>query len=134
MTGIDTNVLVRYLTQDGTEAASATDFIEANLSEENPGVVCLVVLCELVWVLARAYRYTRTDICSILETLLTAREIRVERAHIAFGALQQYRNGPADFSDYVIGRLHVEMGAGETVTFDRNASRSPQFTLLLEKK
>ncbi len=131
MTGIDTNVLVRYITQDGDEAVLATDFLETEISEQTPGFICLVVLCELVWVLQRAYRYDRKSACQILEKLLSARELKIERADIAWDALKQFEAGSADFSDYIIGRLHEVEGAATTVTFDRKASNSRGFTLLV---
>ena len=55
MIALDTNVLVRYLTWDDEEQASEA----ANAIETADGLfVPTIVLCELVWVLKRAYRYT----------------------------------------------------------------------------
>ena len=45
MIGLDTNVLVRYLTQDDPEqAALATRVVERELTEDTPGFIGLVVL------------------------------------------------------------------------------------------
>ncbi len=53
--GLDTNVLVRYLTQDDPEQASiATRHIET-VSESF--FITSTGLCELVWVLETAYDY-----------------------------------------------------------------------------
>ena len=134
MTGIDTNVIVRYITQDGNEVPAATAFIESKISEESPGYICLVVLCELIWVLRRAYRYDRTSVCRIIEKLLSVRELVIEREEAAWEALQQYSEGSADFSDYLIVHIHAANGADTTVTFDRKASEAPQFTLLESPK
>ncbi len=60
MTGIDTNVLVRYIVQDDpAQSALATTFIEKNCTAKKPGFINLIVLCELTWVLKRAYRAER---------------------------------------------------------------------------
>jgi predicted nucleic acid-binding protein len=50
---VDTNVLVRYLTWDDEEQA-----VEAAAVLESGDVIVIstIVLCELVWVLKRAYR------------------------------------------------------------------------------
>jgi predicted nucleic-acid-binding protein len=49
---LDTNVLVRYIVRDDEpQAAMATALIETECTTETPGLVTLVVLCELVWVL-----------------------------------------------------------------------------------
>jgi hypothetical protein len=56
MIGFDTNVVVRYLTQDdGVQSAKATDLFERGLTEEEPGFVSLVAMVETVWVLERVY-------------------------------------------------------------------------------
>jgi len=56
MTGLDTNVLVRYLAQDDArQSAIATRWIEEELSPSQPGFVSLVVLVEVCWVLQRLY-------------------------------------------------------------------------------
>jgi predicted nucleic-acid-binding protein len=48
MIGIDTNVLIRYITQDDEEqAAIASKWIES-CSAEAPGWVSVIVLCETV--------------------------------------------------------------------------------------
>ena len=47
MIGIDTNVLVRYIVQDDArQAALANQFIETTLSDDEPGWIASVVLCE----------------------------------------------------------------------------------------
>ena len=51
MTGLDTNVLVRYIMQDDpTQSTKATKLIEA-LTLNEPGFVSLVSIVELFWVL-----------------------------------------------------------------------------------
>ena len=56
MIGLDTNVIVRYLTQDDpVQSKQATDIVERRLTDANPGFVSIVVMVETVWVLDRAY-------------------------------------------------------------------------------
>lgn len=131
MIGLDTNVLVRYVTQDDpAQSALANEFIEGRLTSERPGVIGHIVLCEMGWVLSRAYRYTRDQIADVLNALLTCREFRVESPDVAILALQDYRRGGADFSDYMLARAHQRLGAEYTLTFDRQATDSDQFKLL----
>ena len=52
MIGLDTNVLVRYLTQDdAAQSALANQVIEEQLTPRNPGFISSIVLVEVVWVL-----------------------------------------------------------------------------------
>jgi len=56
--GLDTNVLIRYIVQDDEQQARlATDVIENQCSIENPAFINEITLCEIVWVLKRAYHY-----------------------------------------------------------------------------
>jgi predicted nucleic-acid-binding protein len=93
-------------------------------------VVSLIVLCELVWVLDRGYRYNRNTIAAVLRRLLSVEDVRVERSDLAWRALNLYEGGKADFADYVIGLCHRDQGAKITHTFDRRASDCELFALL----
>lgn len=54
MIGLDTNVLVSYLTQDEPkQAKQATQLIENVLAPARPGFIGLVRLMELYWVLSK---------------------------------------------------------------------------------
>ncbi len=47
MIGLDTNILVRYLTQDDPlQSSKATEIIERRLTEETPGFVSIVAMVE----------------------------------------------------------------------------------------
>jgi predicted nucleic-acid-binding protein len=79
MIGLDTNVLVRDLTQDDpAQSAQANAFIDEKLSPSEPGIIGHIVLCEVGWVLFRAYGYTREQVADALGALLTCREFQIE--------------------------------------------------------
>lgn len=131
MIGLDTNVLVRYLTQDDlVQSMQGNAFVERQLSHAEPGIFGHIVLCEVGWVLSRAYDYTREQVADALGALLTCRAFRIESPDPGILALLNYRHGTADFSDYLLGRAHQRLGARYTATVDRKAAQAPQFTLL----
>lgn len=131
MIGLDSNILVRYAAQDDVrQARMATQLIEGQLSERNPGFVSLVVLAEIVWVMASVYRADRPTIGRIVEGLLSASQLRVEQAEIAWRALRLYGSSKLDFSDALIAELSVDAGCRITKTFDSRAARHPGFELL----
>lgn len=131
MIGLDTNVLVRYLTQDDPiQSPLATEFIEQQLSTNNLGIISHIVLSEVAWVLNRAYHYSREQVAQALHAILTCQEFQVEVADLAVLAWQDYVQGNADFSDYLLARTHQKLGAAYTVTFDRKAALTTTFKLL----
>jgi len=131
MIGLDTNVLVRYFTRDDERQWKRVDaYLKKSCSSKNPGWISCIVLCEVVWVLTRGYGYAKSDILKLLEQLCLTAEIRVEAHDCVRGAVQDCKNGKADFSDYLIGRLNKERGCETTITFDRKAANHPSFSLL----
>lgn len=124
MIGLDTNVLVRYLTQDHPEQSErANRLIESRCTEADPGRIALIVLCELVWVLRGAYGYQKSLVVEALDQILSSRELVVESSHIAASALSSYKKGPADFSDYLIVCSNREALCEATYSFDEKLSK-----------
>jgi predicted nucleic-acid-binding protein len=68
MTGLDTNILVRYLTRDDEpQWQKALEIIREN----QPCFVSNIVLCELVWVLkSQPYKFSKDRIINTLEMML----------------------------------------------------------------
>lgn len=130
MTGLDTNVLVRFLVQDDAEQARAAQVVIASLGEAEPGFVSREVLVELVWVLERAYGLPRADIARALDGLLEACELIIEAAdHVAI-AVDRYRRGGPGFADQMVALAGQGAGCRETVTLDRKAAALPGMRLL----
>ncbi len=128
MTGIDTNILVRYLVRDDpaqTERAAAV--MEGRCSADTPGFVCHVVLAELVWVLARGYGYPKPLVVSVLRRILGAAELKVEDPPQVWQALADYEQGGADFADYLIARKNRAAGCSVTFSFDRRTDGNALF-------
>ena len=123
MIALDTNVLVRYLVRDNAEQAEASRILLESLSTERPGFICREVMLEVVWVLERAYRLTRDQIAVIVEELTHTEGLVVEADDDVIRAAMGYRQGIADFSDFMILIAAQRSGAGPLYTFDRKFSR-----------
>jgi predicted nucleic-acid-binding protein len=129
--GLDTNVVVRYITQDDSkQSALATTFFERTLSAEQPGFIPAVVLCEIAWVLADCYGADRARVREVIEGLLSSKQIKVENAELAWKALRALEVTQADFSDALIGQIVAAHGGTKTVTFDKAVSKLAGFELL----
>jgi predicted nucleic-acid-binding protein len=127
---LDTNVLVRFLVQDDADQARLAGAIIDQLTEADPGFVGREVLVELVWVLERAYGYTRAEIAGALDGLLSAIELQIEAADDVGPALELYRKHGFGFADLMIAAAARRAGAAELVTFDRKAAQLPGVRLL----
>jgi len=121
MIGLDTNILVRYLTHDHPKQTAAATRIMNSLSLDSPGFISMIVIAELTWVLAFSYRYRKTEIEQVLENLLRTKELVVERADLVSQSLRTFRGGGAHFADSLIERCGRSAGCEHTLTLDLRA-------------
>ena len=125
---LDTNILVRYIVQDDKrQSAKATTFIEA-LTPDTPAFISCIVLCEINWVLKTAYKFSKPDCAEALNRIMSVAVFDIENLEACLAALQRFRAGQADFSDYLIGQIAKKKGYGTVLTFDKKALKSPSFT------
>jgi predicted nucleic-acid-binding protein len=122
MIGLDTNVLVRYLTQDdAAQSALANQVIEEQLTPRNPGFISSIVLVEVVWVLEACYDQTQSAIEAIVNGFLTTRQLMVDEADLVYLALKRFSGGNANFSDALIAVISENRGCSSILTFDKKA-------------
>ena len=134
MIGIDTNVLVRYLTQDdAAQAARATRFMEAELGPAQQGFISVVVLVELCWVLQSLYRVTTLELLDLIDDLLRSRHLQLEHRAAVQAAVHTLRQNPkasAGLADVLTTQIGQALGCSHTVSFDKGAVRWAGMTLL----
>ncbi|MGA2848185.1 MAG: type II toxin-antitoxin system VapC family toxin [Terracidiphilus sp.] len=124
MIGLDTNVLLRYLTQDDPkQSPRATEIIEQRLTEQEPGFVSIVSILEIVWVLKSLFKRSRQQIANDIEMLLAADTLEVQNEQEVYYAVVSLRNGIGTFEDALIGSLGAWRGCSATVTFDEGAAK-----------
>ncbi len=130
MIGLNSNILVRYLTQDDPiQSAKATEIIEQRLTEENPGFVSVVAIVETVWVLDRAYDLPTQEIAATVGRMLQTAVLVVENEQDVFTAMIALKLGKGSFADALIAALGARAGCSCTLTFDRKALRLSGFKL-----
>jgi predicted nucleic-acid-binding protein len=129
--GLDTNVIVRYLTQDDpVQSAKATKLIEG-LNSANPGFISMISVVELIWVLQACYESGRQIIAQMLEILLQTEELVVETPELIWKALRRFQgSGQVDFADCLIECCAHKAGCEYTVTFDKTAARAAGMKLI----
>ena len=130
MTGLDTNVLVRYIMQDDVRQARLASELMETFTVDEPGFIPLVAVIELVWVLSFSFELARDQVVQALEVLLRTKEIQVENAATVWRAVRLYRASPADFADCLIERSATAAGCTRTMTFDRGAVKHCAMTMI----
>ncbi len=130
MIGLDTNVIVRYVTHDDPAQTRSAIKLLDSLSKESPGFVSLIVLAELVWVLRSVYDFGKDEVTPVLEILLQSDSLVIENREVAWQAFLKFKSGVAGFSDYLIERSGGAAGCLHTVTFDQIAAKSSGMKLL----
>ncbi|MFN6482308.1 MULTISPECIES: type II toxin-antitoxin system VapC family toxin [unclassified Nostoc] len=128
MIGVDTNILVRYLTKDDEKQwKQAAEIIEAG----EQCFVANIVLCELVWVLrGKPYQFSKEEISNTIELMLQCSVFELENRSLVYQALQRFKQGKADLSDYLIGAIAQHNSCSSIVTFDRKLRSEQGFNLL----
>jgi predicted nucleic-acid-binding protein len=122
MIGLDTNIVVRYITHDDPVQTRKAIGLFASLSAESPGFLSLIVLVESVRVLESSYGFKKDEIVRVIETFLRGREVIVERAELVSQALRSFNTTGVDFSDCLIERCGHAADCKYTATFDRRAT------------
>jgi predicted nucleic-acid-binding protein len=121
MIGLDTNVLLRlFIEDDLAQSSRARSFVDAATADE-PCVVNPVVLAEFAWTLARNFKKKRHEVAHLIEGVLSMDDLEVSFRRAAQEALAAYRSGKADFPDYFLAEINLELRCASTATFDQAA-------------
>lgn len=124
MLALDTNVLVRLLTNDDpVQAQCVQDALDAELRAGRECMVGHIVLCELVWVLARLYGYSVPQCQFAVGSLLEFAGLRFEAMPVVLRAFHAWQEGGGDWADHLIGTQMRALGCETVLTFDKRATR-----------
>lgn len=129
MIGLDTNVVLRLIVDDGGDQPERAHALVADrCTPRAPGYVAAVTMVELAWVLQDSFERTKAQTIDAFDALLGLSDVAVDR--LIPPALEQWRTSKADFADHVIAHSGFAAGYDETATFDRFAAQTPGFILV----
>ena len=121
---IDTNLLVRYLTDDEPQKAKAVDTL---LNRANKGelkiLIPSVVVAELVWVLESFYKMAADEITELVDAILNTPGVDIQDKPIIKAALKLYSSKEIDLVDAWIIEFAKTKGAKRIYTFDKKHFR-----------
>jgi uncharacterized protein len=117
---IDTNLFLRYLTNDIPEKA---DRVEELLQRAALGEIVLVttslVIAEIVWTLTSFYGLSRQPICDRVLAILNTPGLEVAESDLLIAAATHYAAKNVDFIDAYNAAWMVQQQLSTAYTFDR---------------
>lgn len=128
MIAIDTHILVRLLVDDPGQPGQVR---AARTLAQQAGAVHVptIVLVECVWVLDSAYHFNKSALLTALSHICGNDAFVLQDLESTIKALEYYREGTADFADYVILVQSQRQGL-DLHTFDKRLARQPGVRLL----
>jgi predicted nucleic-acid-binding protein len=119
MIAFDTNHLVRHVVLDDPAECRAVAAILDRETRQNRAIrLHDLVLLETVWVLESVYSFDRAALAHVLEELLEDSVFVFDDSKRLRRVLHNFRNGKADFSDYLIHSVAAAEGL-KLETFDK---------------
>ena len=116
MIAVDTNVLVRLLTEDDPDQAKRVD----RLFGENEIFIPKTVMLETEWVLRHAYGIDKKGILGAFQRLMGLSNVKIED-HQTISVAVSWYNKEFDFADAL--HLASSRDAEEFATFDKSLLR-----------
>lgn len=119
MRAVDTNVLIRLITQDDPrQLVAAERFVERG------AWVSHLVLAEATWVLMSVYDRDPAEIATALDMLLNHQHLTLQDPDAVTAAVEHFRGRPAvGFSDCLVLALAAKAGHLPLGTFDRSLAK-----------
>jgi predicted nucleic-acid-binding protein len=125
MYALDTNLLIRLVTNDDVKAAAKVQkTLDAEFAQGKDCFLAHIVLCELVWVLRRLYGYELEQCQTALKALLTFPNFKIEAAAVAHAAFKAWKKHGGDYADHLLGAQAQAMGCEAVLTLDKKAAKS----------
>ena len=125
MIGLDTNILVRYLTQDDSPQLRAVMRLLNKTGESF--FISHLVMVELHWVLRSQYHWSRAEIAESLAKLISIHNTVFEDEPALKSAISAYARGE-DLADWLIRHRAVKRECSGLASFDSDfQSHHPDF-------
>jgi predicted nucleic-acid-binding protein len=117
---VDTNLFIRYLTNDDQEKA---DSVEKLLDKASDGKIRLitaeVVVAEIVWVLESYYKLKKEQIAEMLQAMLATPGLEIINGKLVEKAVNYYVAKNIDFIDAYIVSLMEKLDITGIYSFDK---------------
>ena len=117
---VDTNVFIRYFTNDVPELADKAEKLFKRAIDSKVFLVTNeLVIAEIVWTLQSFYKVSKKDIKEMIEGIIGTENLFVENCSMVLNAMEYYTEGNVDFLDGCIISYMEEKGMKKVFTFDK---------------
>ena len=126
MIALDTNVLVRLLTDDDVrQSARARAVVSKAEADRESVLINDVVLAETMWTMARYYKLPRSKLAEIGRGLLDSGVFEFDNRACLEETMRLLASSSADFADCLIVARNAAAGCRSTLTFDAACAKLP---------
>jgi predicted nucleic-acid-binding protein len=129
LTGIDTNILIRYLTQDDEQQSPLANEVFAAASPSKRIYISNFVLLETIWVLRSVYEVDFGTIAENLRKLCESPSVAVQDPGILLAVLES--GFDKHYMDAFVVKAAELKGCTAILTFDTRLAKRMESTTLL---
>ena len=118
---IDTNIFIRFLTNDIPDKASACEKIFREAEEKNESLFTTeMVIAEIIWVLESYYELPKKEVQEMVEKILITPFLLCPQKDLILNALSLYSDKNIDYIDAYNASILREQGIKEVYSYDRH--------------
>lgn len=128
MIAVDTNILVRLFVNEPT-ARKQIALVKNLLKNQTHIYISQMVQIEFVWVLESSYQFNKEQVITALAVLNDNENFMLEKPNDFATALDLFKHGMADFSDYLIF-ANAKHHDYPFWTFDKKLAKTDNVNLL----
>ncbi len=123
---LDTNVILRYLTLDSAPKARKCESLFQRVSSGKEALfTSALVIAEVVWVLEKAYKLSKTEITGLIQKILNTPHIECDEKDILMAAAGLYHLKNIDFIDAYNAILMQSKNIEAIYSYDTHFDRIP---------
>ena len=128
---VDTNIFIRYLTEDIPEKADAFDrLFKRAISGKVRLFTTDLVIAEIIWVLESYYELSKNDVRETVEKILNTANLICPRKDIILNALNVYSEKNIDYIDAFNAMILKDKKIEELYSYDPHYDRIEGLTRL----
>jgi len=118
---IDTNIFIRFLTNDIPDKAAACEGIFREAADKNESLFTTeMVIAEIIWVLESYYELPKKEVQEMVEKILITPFLLCPQKDLILNALTLYGDKNIDYIDAYNASILREQGIKEVYSYDRH--------------